>query len=74
MAILSKTSAARPGRVLIGLNTGDYQAIELSQWLASNPAYLLADHFGKPQAVFEPFPKGRAFISPSDGQGRREIK
>ena len=27
------------GRVLIGLNTGNYQAIDLSQWIASNPAY-----------------------------------
>jgi hypothetical protein len=35
---------------------------------------LLADHFRKPQAVFEAFPKERAFISPPDGQGRREIE
>ena len=62
------------GRVLIGLNTEDYQAIDLSQWLASNPAYLLADHFGTPQAVFEKFPKARAFISPPDEHGRPEIK
>jgi oxalate decarboxylase len=60
--------------VLIGLNTGNYQAIDLSQWIASNPSYLLADHFRKPQAVFEAFPKERAFISPPDGQGRREIE
>ncbi len=53
---------------------GDYQAIDLSQWLASNPAYLLADHFGTPQAVFEKFPKGRAFISPPDQRGQRAIK
>jgi len=65
---------SKPGRVLIGLNTGSYQAIDLTQWIASNPAYLLADHFGKPAAVFEKFPKGRAFISPPDGQGHREIK
>ena len=65
---------AKSGRILIGLNTGDYQAIDLSQWVASNPAYLLADHFGMPQAVFENFPKGRAFIAPPDGQGQRTIK
>jgi oxalate decarboxylase len=63
----------KTGRVLIGLNTGNYQAIDLSQWMASNPSYLLADHFGKPPAVFEQFPKGRVFIAPPDGQGRREI-
>lgn len=63
----------KAGRVLIGLNTGNYQAIDLSQWIASNPTYLLGDHFGKPAAVFEKFPKERAFISPPDGQGNREI-
>jgi oxalate decarboxylase len=65
---------SKTGRVLIGLNTGNYQAIDLSLWMASNPAYLLADHFGKPPAIFEKFPKGRAFISPPEGQGQREIK
>ena len=63
-----------PGRVLIGLNTGDYQAIDLSLWVASSPPYLLADHFGKPQAIFGEFPKRRTFIAPPDGQGQREVK
>ncbi len=63
----------RAGRILIGLNTGNYQAIDLSQWVSSTPSYLLADHFGKPQAVFEKFPKQRAFISPPDGHGQREV-
>jgi oxalate decarboxylase len=62
------------GRILIGLNTGDYQAIDLSQWIAATPPYLLADHFGKPEEVFVGFPKERAFISPPDGQGNREVK
>ena len=61
------------GRILIGLNTGDYQAIDLSQWVASNPGYLLADHFGIPETVLAKFPKERAFIAPPDGQGQREI-
>ena len=59
---------------LIAFNTGHYQAIDLSQWIAGTPAYVLAANFGKPEAVFERFPKGRAFISPPDGQGQREIK
>ena len=62
------------GRILIGLNTGDYQAIDLSQWIASTPAYLLADHFNKPASAFADFPKTRAFISPPDNTGPREIK
>jgi len=64
---------SKTGRVLIGLNAGNYQAIDLSQWVASNPPYLLADHFGKPPAVFDKFPKRRAFISPPDGQGCHRI-
>ena len=68
-----ENTGSKAGRVLIGLNTGNYQAIDLSQWIASNPSYLLADHFGKPPAVFEKFPKRRAFISPPDESGHREI-
>lgn len=64
----------KPGRMLIGFNTGHYQAIDLSQWLAGNPAYLLANHFGKPAAAFERFPKKRVFIAPPDGRGEREVK
>jgi oxalate decarboxylase len=69
-----ENNGGKAGRLLIGLNTGNYQAIDLTQWMSSNPSYLLAVHFGKPQSVFEKFPKGRAFISPPDGQGQREIK
>jgi oxalate decarboxylase len=64
----------KTGRILIGLNTGDYQSIDLSQWIASTPPYLLADHFGKPATAFAAFPKSRAFISPPDNAGPREIK
>jgi oxalate decarboxylase len=64
----------KKGRMLIGFNTGHYEAIDLSQWVASVPAYLLADQSGKPKALFEKFPKERVFIAPPDGQGKREIK
>jgi hypothetical protein len=37
-------------------------------------SYLLADHLGKPQAMFDAFPNGRTFIAPPDGQGQREVK
>ena len=74
MAIRSRTSATASCRMLIGFNTGNYQAIDLSQWIASNPSYLLANNFGKPQALFDKFPKERVFIAPPDGHGQREIK
>lgn len=54
----------KPGRMLIAFNTGHYEAVDLSTWMASNPTYLLADHFGKSKAVFEKFPKKRVFIGP----------
>jgi oxalate decarboxylase len=63
----------KPGRILIGFNTGDYQAIDLSRWIDGNPAYLLADHFRKPAAIFEEFPKSHVFIAPPDGQGKRAV-
>ncbi|SFH80351.1 cupin domain-containing protein [Planctomicrobium piriforme] len=52
-----------PCRVLIGFNTGIYQAIDLSQWIAGNPADVLATNFGKPAATFDQFPKTDVFIT-----------
>ena len=52
-------------RLLIVFNTGTYAAIDLSQWIAGNPAYLLADHFGKPPEFFDKFPKSDVFIAPA---------
>ncbi|MEE9601764.1 MAG: cupin domain-containing protein [Thermoguttaceae bacterium] len=52
-------------RILIAFNTGDYQAIDLSDWLASNPDYLLAAHFNQSENVVEKFPKDDLFIVPT---------
>lgn len=51
-------------RILIAFNTAHYQAIDLSQWLASNPDYLLAAHFNQPEAVIQKLPRERLFIVP----------
>ena len=51
-------------RILIGFNTGVYETIDLSQWLAGNPADVLATNFGKPAALFDKFPKMDVFIAP----------
>jgi oxalate decarboxylase len=63
-------------RVLIGLNTGHYEAIDLSQWIAGNPAEVLATNFSKPKSLFEQFPKERVFIAPPGPplHNNREIK
>jgi oxalate decarboxylase len=58
----------KPCRVLIGLNTGVYEAIDLSQWIAGNPIDVLATNFGKPAALFEKFPRKDVFIADKDGK------
>jgi oxalate decarboxylase len=58
----------KPCRVLIGFNTGVYQTIDLSQWIAGNPLDVLATNFGKPASLFEKFPHRDVFISDKDGK------
>ncbi|HVW00645.1 MAG TPA: cupin domain-containing protein [Planctomycetaceae bacterium] len=50
-------------RVLIGFNTGVYQTIDLSDWIAGNPSDVLATNFSKPAALFNKFPHGDVFIT-----------
>jgi oxalate decarboxylase len=52
-------------RILIGFNTGRYEAIDLSQWIAGNPAEVLATNFGQRASLFEQFPHQRVFIAPN---------
>ncbi|MGC3968023.1 MAG: cupin domain-containing protein [Pirellulales bacterium] len=51
-------------RILIGFNTGTYQTIDLSQWIAGNPTDVLATNFSKPASLFEKFPRKDLFIAP----------
>jgi oxalate decarboxylase len=60
----------KPCRVLIGFNTGVYEAIDLSQWIAGNPADVLATNFGQPAALFGKFPRQDVFISDREGAGK----
>ncbi|WP_233216412.1 cupin domain-containing protein [Blastopirellula marina] len=50
-------------RILIGFNSGTYEAIDLSQWIASNPVDVLATNFSKSPSLFELFPKKDVFIA-----------
>ena len=50
-------------RVLIAFNTGIYEKIDISQWIAGNPADVLATNFGQPAALFNTFPKTDVFIA-----------
>ncbi len=65
----------RSCRVLIGFNTGHYEAIDLSMWIAGNPLDVLATNFGKRRSIFEKFPHQRVFIAPPDPShpGEREL-
>jgi len=56
---------SKPGRMLIGFNTGIYEAIDLSAWIAGNPMDVLATNFSKPASLFEKFPRKDVFISPN---------
>ena len=47
----------KQSRILIGLNAGTYEAIDLSQWVAGNSADVLATNFGQsPEFVCEVSP------------------
>jgi oxalate decarboxylase len=58
----------RKCRILIGFNSGIYQDIDLSEWMAGNPADILATNFGKPASLFEKFPKKDVFIADKNGR------
>lgn len=51
------------GRILIVFNSGHYQTIDLSQWIAGNSADVLATNFGVDQATFDAFPKKDLFMT-----------
>ncbi|MBS3649716.1 cupin domain-containing protein [Pseudaminobacter sp. 19-2017] len=49
--------------LVLVLNSGTYQEISATAWLAGNPPELLAANFGVPASVFAQFPKKSAFIT-----------
>ncbi len=48
--------------VLVVLNSGDYQSISLTAWMAANPPLLLATNFGVPESTFAGFPTSARFM------------
>ncbi len=52
-------------KVLIGFNSGQYQAIDLSSWLAGNPQDILQGNFHASAAITEQFPKEQSVITGS---------
>ena len=50
---LDRDVGKEKARILIVFNSGHYQTIDLSQWIAGNPADILATNFAQDPAVFE---------------------
>jgi oxalate decarboxylase len=55
---------------LLNFNSGFYEAIELSQWIAGNPTDVLATNFSKPAALIEKFPCKDVFINDQGDPGK----
>jgi oxalate decarboxylase len=55
-------------RILIGFNSGIYEEIDLSEWIAGNPPDVLATNFGKPASLFQKFPKKDVFLTNTNGE------
>jgi oxalate decarboxylase len=54
-----------PSRILIGFNSGIYQSIDLSAWIAGNPVDVLATNFDKPESLIRTLPHKDVFIAPN---------
>jgi oxalate decarboxylase len=50
-------------RILIVFNSGHYQTIDLSQWIAGNPVDVLATNFRQDESVFAKFPRKDVFLT-----------
>jgi oxalate decarboxylase len=52
-----------PARILIVFNSGTYETVDLSQWIAGQPADVLEVNFGRPAGSFDGFPKRDVFMA-----------
>ena len=50
-------------RILIVFNSGHYQTINLSQWIAGNSTDILATNFSQDASLFEKFPRKDVFLT-----------
>lgn len=51
-------------KILIGFNTGTYEAIDISEWLAGNPKDVVETNFGLKEREINKFPNHQLFIQP----------
>jgi oxalate decarboxylase len=57
---------SKPSRIPIGFNSGIYESIDLSAWIAGNPVDVLATNFNKPESLIRTFPRKDVFIAPGE--------
>ena len=60
---------ATTARILIGLNSGTYESIDLTQWIAGNPVDVLATNFSQSAELVQKFPHRDIFITTKSGPG-----
>jgi oxalate decarboxylase len=48
--------------ILVVFNSGEYQSISITEWMAGNPRLLLATNFGVPESVIAKFPRQETFM------------
>ena len=58
------------GRILLGLNSGTFQKIDLAEWIAGQPADVLQTNLGLPADQVAKLPREDIFIT--DGSGRSD--
>jgi oxalate decarboxylase len=61
-----KILGSEQSRILIAFNTGVYESIDLSSWIAGNPVDVLKTNFNKPESLIRKFPRKDVFIAPSE--------
>jgi oxalate decarboxylase/phosphoglucose isomerase-like protein (cupin superfamily) len=64
---IENASDKEPAEVLIGFNTGQYEGINLSTWLAANPSYVLEENFALTPDVTQKLPRHQQFVIPKEG-------
>ncbi|MBO0733085.1 MAG: cupin domain-containing protein [Methylocapsa sp.] len=58
-----ENAGGEKARILIVFNSGHYQTINLSQWIAGNPVEVLAANFSVEPSVFKKFPRRDVFMT-----------
>ncbi|MCE7042500.1 hypothetical protein [Dyadobacter sp. CY312] len=60
-----KNTGTKVCRILIGFNSGHYEAIDLSEWLAGNPKDVIETNFGVHADLTNKLPQRKLFAVPA---------